>query len=310
MSEPEKSQEPNPRFSQLKEGFLNFLLDVRTLSHNTSRAYGCDLDAFGSWAERHGIDPLGATHRDLRGFLGELSRAGYAPRTINRRLSAVRSFYRWLEREGCAREVTIDAVLGPKIPRSLPTTLSDEDVTRLIESCGDDAVGIRDATLIELLYATGARLFELSRLTVLSIDFDEGQVKLFGKGSRERIVPLYPQVLARVRDYMEDARIQLVSHARGGDTGALFVSTRGNAMGTGALRDAFKRRAKESGIDPDVTPHSLRHSYATELLAGGADLRSVQELLGHASLSTTQIYTHLSIDRLKKAARQAHPRAG
>ena len=310
MSEHDGSQGSNPRFSQLKGSFLDFLLDVRALSPNTARAYGCDLDAFGSWARRQGIDPLGATHRELRGFLGELSRAGYAPRTISRRLSAVRSFYRWLEREGLAREVTIDAVVGPKVPRGLPTTLSDEDVSRLMESCGDDAAGIRDATLIELLYATGARLFELSRLTVLSVDFDQGQLRLFGKGSKERIVPLYPQVLARVRAYMEDARVQLASRARGGDPGALFVSTRGNAMGTGALRDAFERRARESGIGPDVTPHSLRHSYATELLAGGADLRSVQELLGHASLSTTQIYTHLSIGRLKKAARQAHPRAG
>ena len=284
---------PTDEFARLRDGFVSFLTRVRRLSPHTVRAYASDLTAFGAWLHRRGLGLATLSHRDLRGYLGELSRAGYATKTINRHLSSVRSFFSWLEREGLVANGAADALMGPKAAQRLPHTVSDG----------------RDALLIELLYASGARIAEAAHLTVGDIDASQAQLHLFGKGSKERIVPLYQGIMGRLSAYVAGARQELLSHAKGRRTDALFVSTRGNAMSADALRDAFERRVREAGLDASVTPHSLRHSFATELLGGGADLRSVQEILGHASLSTTQIYTHLSIERLKDAARQAHPRA-
>lgn len=300
---------PTDEFARLRDGFVSFLTRVRRLSPHTVRAYASDLTAFGAWLHRRGLGLATLSHRDFRGYLGELSRAGYATKTINRHLSSVRSFFSWLEREGLVANGAADALMGPKVAQRLPHTVSDGDVTRLLDACGGDAAGGRDALLIELLYASGARIAEAAHLTVGDIDASQAQLHLFGKGSKERIVPLYQGIMGRLSAYVAGARQELLSHAKGRRTDALFVSTRGNAMSADALRDAFERRVREAGLDASVTPHSLRHSFATELLGGGADLRSVQELLGHASLSTTQIYTHLSIERLKDAARQAHPRA-
>jgi integrase/recombinase XerD len=290
------------------EGFLGYLADVRGLSANTVRAYACDLDSFASWCEREGVRPLGVTHRQLRAWMMELTSAGYAAKTINRRLSAVRALYRWLVHEGYTTEDAAAAVSSPKIARLLPATLSDKDVVALLESCDVTTdVGLRDRTEIELLYATGARISELSGLDVEDVDFGQGQVRLFGKGSKERIVPVYQAALETVRAYLVRSRPNL--RGKGApDPKALFRSTRGRRMSADALRRSFEQHVRLAGLDGRITPHAMRHSYATELLDGGADLRSVQELLGHESLSTTQIYTHLSVDRLKAATRQAHPR--
>ena len=310
-SEVDERLEPTEEFRELQRSFIEYLLHVGNLSPNTARAYEGDLEAYGAWLRRRELSPLTVTHRQLRGFLGELSRADYSTRTVNRRLSAVRTFSRWLERQGLTQGAAADAVSSPKIARPLPHTISNDDVTRLLKACKADesAAGVRDATLIELLFATGARISELAQLKVDGIDFGQSQVKLFGKGSKERIVPLYQGMLNRLAGYVSGARSELAAAAKGERTDALFVSTRGNAMSAAGLRDAFEKRVRQAGLGPGITPHAMRHTYATELLAGGADLRSVQELLGHASLSTTQIYTHVSIDRLKDAARQAHPRA-
>ncbi len=310
-SEVDERLEPTEEFRELQRSFIEYLLHVGNLSPNTARAYEGDLEAYGAWLRRRELSPLTVTHRQLRGFLGELSRADYSTRTVNRRLSAVRTFSRWLERQGLTQGAAADAVSSPKIARTLPHTISNDDVTRLLKACKADesAAGVRDATLIELLFATGARISELAQLKVDGIDFGQSQVKLFGKGSKERIVPLYQGMLNRLAGYVSGARSELAAAAKGERTDALFVSTRGNAMSAAGLRDAFEKRVRQAGLGPGITPHAMRHTYATELLAGGADLRSVQELLGHASLSTTQIYTHVSIDRLKDAARQAHPRA-
>lgn len=291
-------------------GFVSYLSSVRNLSPNTVRAYETDLDAFCSWVEREGIDPLVISHRELRSFLAELSRARYTPRTINRHLSAVRALYRWLLHEGVTQRDAAAAVASPKLARTLPKTMSDADVTRLLESVDTTSeVGIRDRAFLELLYASGARISEISGLDVRDVDLRDAQVRLFGKGSKERIVPLYDFCLSWVRRYLDEARPVLLAKRKGGSpTSALFLSTRGNRMSAAALRTCFERQARIAGLDSTLTPHALRHTYATELLGGGADMRSVQELLGHASLSTTQIYTHLSVERLKEAARQAHPR--
>ena len=284
------------------------LANVRRVSENTVRAYRQDLASFSAWARREGVAPLSLTHRELRGYLSELARAGYAPTTVSRHLSALRGLYRWMLHEGRCASASVAAVSSPKLSKTLPRTMSDADVGALLEACrGETAVDLRDRMLIELLYATGARISEAAGLRTRDVDFAQRQVSLFGKGSKERIVPLYDRALDSVSAYLERGRPELVRCGR--PTDALFLSTRGNPMSADALRARFERRAAEAGLDPSLTPHAMRHTFATELLTGGADLRSVQELLGHESLSTTQIYTHLSVDRLRDAARAAHPRA-
>lgn len=290
------------------EDYLAMLEGVRHLSGNTLRAYRADLTAFLAWARREGVPPLDLTHRDLRSYLVELTRAGYTPQTISRHLSALRGLYRWMQREGRCSAATAVALSSPKLARTLPRTMSDEDVRRLLSVCeGDDPVSLRDRAFLELLYATGARVSEVSGLEVGDVDPVAAQVRLFGKGSKERIVPVYQEALDRVDDYVRRGRASLVRPER--PCSALFVSTRGNPMSPDALRTVFERRVVQAGLDPSLTPHAMRHTFATELLGGGADLRSVQELLGHESLATTQIYTHLSVERLKDAARRAHPRS-
>ncbi|MDO4405452.1 MAG: tyrosine recombinase XerC [Atopobiaceae bacterium] len=309
MGAEERIQEQQ-RFEQDAQRFVSYLRGVRNLSENTVRAYETDLEAFCTWAQREGVVGYTASHRQLRRYLAELTRAGYSTRTVNRHLSAIRGLYKWLLSEGITTSDAAAALASPKIAKTLPRTMGDSDVNALVETCDKATTeGLRDAALIELLYATGARISEISRLDVGDIDFAQAQVSLFGKGSKERVVPIYQRALAVVRDYLEQSRPLLAARKRGAEkTRALFVSTRGNRMSADALRTVFERHVALAGIDVGVTPHAMRHTYATELLSGGADLRSVQELLGHESLATTQIYTHLSVERLKEATRQAHPR--
>lgn len=288
--------------------YCSYLSDVRGMSQNTVRGYREDYLSFLAWAKREGVSPLRLTHRQLRGYLSELSRAGYSVRTVSRRLSALRGLYRWLLREGLCPTATVAAVANPKLSRSLPRTMSDGEVRALLSTCeGEDPVQLRDRAFLELLYATGARIGEVAGLSLGDVDFSSAQVRLFGKGSKERIVPVYASALGSVGAYLVSGRPALSRADR--PTEALFLSTRGNSMSTDALRTRFERRVLEAGLDPSLTPHAMRHTFATELLGGGADLRSVQELLGHESLATTQIYTHLSVERLKDAARRAHPRS-
>ena len=291
--------------------FVTFLAHVRNMSENTVRAYETDLEAYVAWTRREGVEPLSVSHRQLRRYLAELTRAGYSTKTINRHLSAIRMLYRWLVHEGITDIDGAAAIASPKLAKSLPHTMSDEEARALIETCeGDDPASLRDRAMLELMYATGARISEVSGLDVRDIDLVQGQVRLFGKGSKERIVPVYPEALRAVRHYIDDARPKLAAgRRRGRPTGALFLSSRGSRMTADALRTRFEDRVAQAGIDRSVTPHAMRHTFATELLSGGADLRTVQELLGHESLSTTQIYTHLSVERLKDATRQAHPRS-
>ena len=275
--------EPREGFAGKVDAYLRYLATVRRLSPNTVRAYSIDLDGYISWAERAQVDPLTVSHRELRGYLMDQSRAGYDHRTINRRLSAVRSLYKWLLQEGETCQDAAAALASPKLSRSLPHTVSEADIAALISSCeGDGPEDLRDRALIELLYATGARISEAAGLSIDDIDFPQAQIRA------------RPALLAAAKTPSQ--------------TRALFISTRGNPMSAAALRVRFEKRIAAAGLDPEITPHAMRHSFATHVLGGGADLRSVQELLGHESLSTTQLYTHLSVDRLKAAMKQAHPR--
>lgn len=305
----EERLEAQDEFERQVLGFCTYLRNVRNLSPNTVRAYETDLDAFLDWNRREGIDPFHISHREIRSWLAELRDAGYAASTQNRHLSSVRSLYKWLVDRGVTDEDAAAAVASPKVGRRLPRTMSDADVCRLLDACEESPEGIRDRALVELLYASGARISEASGLDVSDVDLAQRQVRLFGKGSKERIVPLYDRAVSAIRTYRLKARPMLLSSSAM-PTNALFVSGKGKRMSAAMLRVRFERLVEIAGLDPGITPHAMRHTFATQLLDGGADLRSVQELLGHESLSTTQIYTHVSAERLKEAALQAHPRSG
>lgn len=295
------------------DAFISHIARVEGLSPETVRAYEGHLEAYGSWARRARIDALAPTVRDLRRYLAELKAAACAPRTVAAHLSALRSFFQWCELEGIVAVDVASTIQTPKIPQSLPKTLSPAQMRALMAAPDlRTSEGLRDAAMLELFYASGARISELAALDVESLSFSDRTLRLFGKGSKERIVPLYRRALDAVARYLEAGRPELLAAAgraeRAGERRALFVSKRGNRMNAAALRYRFRTLARMAGLPADVTPHAMRHTFATDLLAGGADLRSVQELLGHASLSTTQLYTHLTPDRLKDAVHQAHPR--
>lgn len=299
--------DPHERYAALCARFCASLSDERNASPHTVRAYAADLRDFGRWALRGNIDPLAAGHRDIRGYLAELGRAGYTRRTMNRRLSALRALGRWLAANGLADAGAAAAIAGPKTRRSLPRTIPAADMERLLSVYDgrDDARGLRDRALMEFLYASGARVAEAAGLALADVDLDGAQARLFGKGAKERIVPLHDTAVRAMRRYRDEARPALLA---GGNTPRFFVSTRGNAMSADAIRAVFKEALALAGLDPSLSPHAMRHAFATDLLSGGADLRSVQEMLGHASLSTTQVYTHVSAERLKSEHHRAHPR--
>jgi integrase/recombinase XerD len=302
-----KQQEETER---LIDSFLTVLRVERNLSLHTIRAYGTDLRDFSAWMKRERLTLEDVEHRIARRYLAEMDRARYSRTTINRRLSAVRVFFAWLVEAGWLENDPMSVVSGPRLSKRLPVTLTTSDVERLLEASDiTTTVGLRNQAIIELLYASGARISELAGLTIASVDFVQMQATVFGKGSRQRIVPLHQTALRTLHEYLTIARPELAGHAER-LTDALFLTTRGSAMSTDAIRKMFKQVLRDAGLDEALSPHDLRHSFATDLLNNDADLRSVQEMLGHASLSTTQIYTHLSVGHLKEAHRRAHPRAG
>lgn len=295
--------------------FLESMAYESNDSPHTIRNYRIDLSDFLRWAARNQLDPFALTHRQARRYLGELDAAGYARSTINRRLSAVKGFYRWLNVSGMLDHDPVCALQGPKKPSRLPHPIGVQEMERLLSVYSEcDSEGnarergpkeIRDQAVLELLYACGLRVSEVSGLKMGDINFEQGLVRAFGKGSKERIVPVHQEAVSSMRLYRDEAREELL---QGAQSDWFFVSNRGNRYSADAIRKMFKGALAQAGLDASLSPHAMRHTFATDVLAGGADLRSVQEMLGHASLSTTQIYTHVSIDRMSEAHRQAHPR--
>lgn len=287
----------------------------RNASAHTVRNYRNDLLDFLRWADREGVDPLEVTHKQLRRYLGELDRARYARSTVNRRLSVLRGFFRWLNVMGRIEADPACVLQGPKMPKSLPKVIKPADMARLLSvhaafdlegnAQPQSYVDMRDLALLELLYACGLRVSEASGLLAADVDLGLCQVKVMGKGSKERIVPVHELAVSALRAYGTLARGKILG---GRSCAYFFVSTRGGQMSTDAIRKMFKSTLRAAGLDESLSPHAMRHTFATDLLTGGADLRSVQEMLGHASLSTTQIYTHVSPERLGAVHRQAHPR--
>ena len=305
-----------PDLEALLDGFLTSLQVEQAASLHTVRAYKTDLEAFLRWCKRRDVDPLTADHRQIRGYLAEMDSARYARTTVNRRLSSLRGFYGWMNVQGVCDVDPASVLSGPKLNQHLPHVLKAKEMARLLSVYAPcDAAGhmrdrspseIRNQALLEFLYACGARISEAANMKLADIDFASGLVKVFGKGSKERIIPLHAFCIDALKLYLSEARPDLLGSK---SSSFVFISTRGNPMSADAMRRVFKEAVARAGLDSSLSPHDMRHTFATDLLDGGADLRSVQEMLGHVSLSTTQIYTHLSPARLKAAHEQAHPRA-
>jgi len=292
--------------------FLGHLEFERGLSRNTLEAYRSDLLQFGAYLERAGTDALEAEHTELAGFLEELAAGGedrppVAPATLQRKAACLRSFYRHLRREGLLdRDPTAD-LRTPRKSQKLPQVLGRDEVAKLLAAPrGTDPGALRDRALLELMYACGLRASEAIGLTLGDIDLDAGVLRARGKGAKERLVPVGREAVLAVLAYLRRGRPELVGLR---DEPHLFVNQRGTGLTRQGLYKIVQRHAKAVGLDDRMSPHTLRHSFATHLLAGGCDLRAVQEMLGHADVATTQIYTHLSTERLKDVYFAAHPRA-
>lgn len=289
--------------------FLRQLHIVRHASPNTLRAYARDLADFLSFLGMEGInDWRQVTVVTLRRFLNHLFAQGYERRTIARKLSAVRALFRFLARMGRIAANPAAELRQPRLPQKLPTVLDETQADALLSAPDPKTPrGIRDRALLELLYAAGLRVSELANLTVRDVDFAEGLVRVKGKGDKERFVPLHDEALHWLHRYLQESRPQFLRRAKK-VTDALFVSQKGTPLTVRQIHRLVTGYASKA-LGLKVSPHALRHSFATHLLEGGADLRAIQELLGHASLAATQIYTRLSRSHLRRIYEKAHPRS-
>jgi integrase/recombinase XerC len=298
--------------SQATEAFLRAAAAERDLSPHTLAAYRSDLQQFSAWAGKRRIATLDAVTRpQLRAFVAELSgKRGLARRTVARKVSAVRSLLAWAAENEMFEGGPADGVTVPKLDRPLPRVLRVPDVAALcVLPPGDDPVGVRDRAIFELLYASGLRVSELCSLDVDDVDLAQGTLIVVGKGRKERKVPFGRPAAAALSTYLHHARPELLARSENPpEPGALFVNSRGGRLGPRTVRAMMTKYTRAEGLK-GISPHDLRHSFATHLLDGGADLRSVQELLGHENLATTQIYTHVSTERLRAVYEQSHPRA-
>lgn len=287
------------------EGYLEWLR-ARGASPATVRAYATDLAQLERWLDAAGIDPAAADPRTLRRYAAYLGTCRYAPATAARKLSAVRSAYAWLADRGAVERSPAVLVPGPRRARTLPSTLSGDEVERLLDApAGTEPRDLRDRALLELLYGCGLRAAEACDLDLRDVRLDAETVRVTGKGGKQRVVPLGGAAQAALERYLARGRPRL---AADGGSGRLFLSVRGRPLAPSDVRRALQRALRRAGI-AQRSPHALRHTFATHLLEGGADLRSIQDLLGHASVGTTQVYTHVSVRHLRKAHAAAHPRA-
>jgi tyrosine recombinase XerC len=284
------------------EKFMRYLEIEKNYSVHTILNYRLDLEDFKKFLSDTQIENV--DYLTLRKYLAVLKERNLGTRTVGRRLSALRSFFKFLTREGYLKTNPISVLSSPKQEKHLPSFMTEEEVSRLIESAfaknEKDERGLRDRAILETFYSTGMRISEVVGLNITDIDFIGGIVKVMGKGKKERIVPIGETAIAAIRAYLEKRRKQAE---------ALFLNKNGKRITARGTRNIVVKYIRLAGIKQGVSAHTFRHSFATHLLNRGADLRTVQELLGHANLSTTQIYTHLTTERLKSVYDKAHPRA-
>ena len=286
--------------------FLDAVWMERGLSPNTLSAYRADLTALERWLEERGIELVAARRGDILAFMASRIQAGAMPRSTARQLSSFRRFYRYMLREHKIHEDPTAQIAMPKVGRSLPTSLSEEEVEALLSApTVSDPLGHRDRTMLEVLYATGLRVSELVTLRLAHVNLNQGVLRIVGKGDRERLIPLGEEAVQWVQQFLQGPRAEILLERQ---TDSLFPTRRGDHMTRQAFWHIIKRYARKAGVEKDLSPHTLRHAFATHLLNHGADLRVVQMLLGHSDLSTTQIYTHVARERLKDLHGQHHPR--
>ena len=296
------------------DSFLNFLTVEKGFSKNTIVAYRNDLYQLASFVAeettKQGLTPLWAnfTRQEMLSYLLNLKERNYAATTAARKVAAVKSFFSFMVAEGNIKDNPILDVTSPRVGKSLPKPISISQTMALLEQPAKLATpeAWRDRAILELLYASGMRVSELVSLNLDDINIDGGDVRCFGKGHKERIIPIAPRAVSTVKKYMQEARLHLLHN----DTEqALFLNRRGDRLTRQGLWQILKGYAESAGLSKEITPHTLRHSFATHMLNGGADLRSVQELLGHANISTTQVYTHLTSEHVRRIYEKSHPRA-
>jgi integrase/recombinase XerD len=286
--------------------FLDSLWLERGLSQNTLAAYRNDLQGLARWCEPLQLWLLQAEREHLLEYIVHRVQHGAHARSVARLLSSLRRFYQFHVREGRIKVDPTERIDAPRLGRGLPDSLTEDDVNALLQAPDTEQVlGLRDRTMLELLYATGLRVSELVKLSVAQINRQQGVLRVTGKGNKERLVPLGDEALDWLERYLDTARKTLL---KGRDSDALFPSRRGTAMTRQTFWHAIRRYAQQAEIRKHLSPHTLRHAFATHLLNHGADLRVVQMLLGHSSLSTTQIYTHVAMERLKSLHSEHHPR--
>lgn len=288
--------------------FLDYLLVERGLSSNTIAAYGRDIAQFVEFAREMDADSVTEISESLIDrFLARLRKEDYATTSAARKLAAIRSFLRFLEREGDLQASVSNSLENPRPAKPLPKVLTEDEVVRLLSQPNrSDMNGLRDRAMIETLYATGLRVSELINLLADNVNLSVGFVRCIGKGSKERVVPIGEVAVETIRQYMAVCRPRF---AQGGRSEYLFLTNRGGPMTRVGFWKIIKKHARAAGITKQITPHVLRHSFATHLLEHGADIRSIQEMLGHASVATTQVYTHVTRDHLREVYTKAHPRA-
>lgn len=296
------------RFEDLLLDFLQYLEFEARAAENTLIAYRTDLLQFGGYLENLGIGPLEVSKSHVVDYLDQLAeREAMAGTTLHRKLSSLRSFYMHLRRDGAIELDPTAGVSAPIQSKRLPSVLSRAEISHLINQVqGSDPIAMRDRALLELMYASGLRASEVVGLEVSDIDFDEGILRTRGKGNKERVVPVGSQAILSIRGYLRTGRPSLTKDR---PQRFLFVNFRGGQLTRQGLYKIVRKYSAAAGLADRMSPHTLRHTFATHLLAGGCDLRSVQEMLGHADVSTTQTYTHLSTERLKDVYFDAHPRA-
>jgi integrase/recombinase XerD len=295
------------------EEFLVWMSAERGRARNTVQAYRRDLLQYHRWLHARGLTPLSVTHTDLTDFVAERRATDAATSSIARQIAAVRMLHRYLAVEQYRSDDPAARLDGVRVPSGIPKPLTEAQITSLLDAViGNEPIHRRDRALLELAYATGARVSELVGLSIGDIDFDDSLVRVFGKGSKERIVPFGSAAAAALDDWFgPSGRARMVPDRwkRRGDAEAIFLNPRGGRLSRQGVWLVIKKYGERAGITDHLSPHVLRHSCATHLLDHGADLRIVQEMLGHASISTTQIYTRVSQDRLWEVYRTAHPRA-
>lgn len=295
------------------EDFLTWLAAERGRSSNTLAAYRRDLTGYWLWLVERGEGLNDVTGSDLDAYVGHLRDRGLAPSSVKRALVAVRSLHRFRSEEGLAEFDPSASIETPRVPAGLPKALTESEIDGLLaQVVGDDPVSLRDRAVLEVLYGTGARISEVCTLGIADVDLDGGLLRLFGKGSKERVVPLGRWARVSLAAWLaEGARSSMEPEqwARRGDSDAVFLNQRGGRLGRQGAWAIVRKYGDAAGLGERLTPHVLRHSCATHMLDHGADIRAVQELLGHASITTTQVYTMVSNERLFAAYDAAHPRA-